>query len=85
MDVTAVLPLALVMAAGPKIISAVFFATSSRWQGNPAAYPVGALISVTAFFNDDHGRVLHRHHREQPRELASGFRTPSRAGGWCAR
>jgi hypothetical protein len=74
MNVTAILPLALVMAAGPKIISAVFFATSSRWQGNSAAYPLGALISVTAC-----------HHREQPRELASGFRTPSRAGGWCAR
>jgi hypothetical protein len=45
-----VLPLAIVMVAGPQIISAVFFATSVNWKGTSAAYVLGAAVSVTAFF-----------------------------------
>jgi hypothetical protein len=42
-----VLPLALVMIAGPQIISAVFLATSVEWQRNSLAYVVGAALSIT--------------------------------------
>lgn len=44
-----ILPLAIVMIAGPQIISAVFFATSQRWGANSTAYVAGAAISITAF------------------------------------
>jgi len=38
--------MAIVMISGPQIVSAVFFAVSSRWRANSAAYVVGALIAV---------------------------------------
>ena len=44
-----VLPLAIVMVAGPQIISAVFLATSENWRKNSAAYVAGVLITVTFF------------------------------------
>jgi Sap, sulfolipid-1-addressing protein len=44
----AVLPLAVVMVAGPQIISAFFFATGENWRRESAAYVVGAAISITA-------------------------------------
>jgi phosphate starvation-inducible membrane PsiE len=42
-----VLPLAIVMVAGPQIISAIFLATSESWQKNSAAFLAGVLIAVT--------------------------------------
>lgn len=46
MDFLKVLPLAVVMIAGPQIISAFFFATSEGWRRISAAYVVGAAISI---------------------------------------
>jgi Sap, sulfolipid-1-addressing protein len=48
MNLAAVLPLAVVMVAGPQIISAFFFATGESWRRESAAYVVGAAISITA-------------------------------------
>jgi Sap, sulfolipid-1-addressing protein len=48
-DVLKVLPLTIVMIAGPQIISSFFFATSERWQATSLGYILGALISVTVF------------------------------------
>jgi hypothetical protein len=42
-----VLPLAFVMVAGPQILSAIFFATSEKWQRNTAAYLLGAALSIS--------------------------------------
>ena len=42
-----VLPFALVMIAGPQIVSAVFLATSVNWARNSLAYLVGAALSIT--------------------------------------
>ena len=42
-----VLPFALVMIAGPQIVSAVFLATSVNWARNSLAYLVGAALSTT--------------------------------------
>lgn len=50
MNLASVLPLAIVMIAGPQLISAVFFATSVNWKGTSAAYILGAAVSVIAFF-----------------------------------
>jgi hypothetical protein len=44
----AVLPLTVVMVAGPQIISAFFFATGENWRRESAAYIAGAAISITA-------------------------------------
>jgi len=44
-----VLPLAFVMVAGPQIISAIFLATSEKWEKNSAAFLAGVLLSVTLF------------------------------------
>jgi hypothetical protein len=49
-NLASVLPLAIVMIAGPQIISAVFFATSVNWKGTSSAYILGAAVSVIAFF-----------------------------------
>lgn len=46
MDFLKILPLAFVMVAGPQIISAFFFATSSNWKKITAAYVCGAAISI---------------------------------------
>jgi Sap, sulfolipid-1-addressing protein len=49
-NLASVLPLAIVMIAGPQLISAVFFATSVNWKGTSSAYILGAAVSVFAFF-----------------------------------
>ena len=48
MSIAATLPLAVVMVAGPQIISAFFFATSEKWKTDSAAYVLGAAVSITA-------------------------------------
>jgi hypothetical protein len=53
-----ILPMAFVMIAGPQILSAIFLATSEKWQRNSAAYVAGAALSITlivtiAFFIGD--------------------------------
>lgn len=42
-----VLPLAVVMVAGPQFLSAVFLATSGGWRRNSAAYLLGASLSIS--------------------------------------
>jgi 4-amino-4-deoxy-L-arabinose transferase-like glycosyltransferase len=42
-----ILPLAIVMVAGPQILSAIFFATSVRWRQTSAAYILGAALSIS--------------------------------------
>jgi len=42
-----VLPLAVVMIAGPQILSSIFLATSERWRANSAAYVLGASLSIS--------------------------------------
>jgi hypothetical protein len=39
--------LAFVKIAGPQILSAIFLATSEKWQRNTAAYLAGAALSIT--------------------------------------
>ncbi|HEV2790721.1 MAG TPA: GAP family protein [Solirubrobacterales bacterium] len=46
MDFLKVLPLAVVMVAGPQIISAFLFATSDSWKRISAAYVAGAALSI---------------------------------------
>lgn len=48
MSFLSVLPLAVVMVAGPQILSAIFLATSEGWRGNSTAYIVGAALSISA-------------------------------------
>ncbi|MWG34236.1 GAP family protein [Halomarina oriensis] len=48
MSVAAVLPLAIVMVAGPQILSAVFLATSEQWRRTSFAYVFGASLSISA-------------------------------------
>jgi len=50
MNVAAMLPLAIVMIAGPQIISAIFFATSEKWKGDSANFVAGAAISITVIY-----------------------------------
>jgi hypothetical protein len=45
-DFLKVLPLAVVMVAGPQIITAFFFATSDSWKRISAAYVAGAALSI---------------------------------------
>jgi Sap, sulfolipid-1-addressing protein len=40
------LPMAVVMIAGPQILSAIFLATSENWRPNSIAYIAGAAISI---------------------------------------
>ena len=47
MNLLTILPLAFVMIAGPQLLSAIFLATSEKWQQNTAAYLVGAALSIT--------------------------------------
>ncbi|MCU4754057.1 GAP family protein [Halobacteria archaeon AArc-curdl1] len=42
-----VLPLAIVMIAGPQIISSIFLSTSERWRANATAYVFGAALSIS--------------------------------------
>jgi len=46
MKLLQVLPLSVVMVAGPQILSSVFFATSENWRKNSLAYVAGAAISI---------------------------------------
>ncbi|WP_254762940.1 GAP family protein [Natrinema marinum] len=47
MSLIQVLPLAIVMIAGPQILSPIFLATSEKWRANSAAYVLGALLSIS--------------------------------------
>jgi hypothetical protein len=47
MNFLTLLPLAIVMIAGPQILSAVFLATSEDWKKNSAAFVFGAALSIT--------------------------------------
>ena len=47
MDFLTVLPLAIVMVAGPQILSAIFLATSADWRRNSLAYVGGAALSIS--------------------------------------
>jgi Sap, sulfolipid-1-addressing protein len=46
-ELLTVLPLAIVMVAGPQIVSSVFLATSVGWARNSAAYVIGAACSIS--------------------------------------
>jgi hypothetical protein len=53
-----ILPLAIVMIAGPQILSAIFLATTERWRQNSFAYVTGAALSISivvavAYFASD--------------------------------
>lgn len=48
MDIAKILPLTIVMIAGPQILSAIFLATSEDWRSNSAAFVLGASLSITA-------------------------------------
>jgi hypothetical protein len=42
-----ILPLAIVMVAGPQLLSAIFLAVSANWRRNSAAYLLGAALSIS--------------------------------------
>ena len=48
MSLVQVLPLAIVMIAGPQILSPIFLATSEQWRANSAAYVFGAALSISS-------------------------------------
>ena len=50
-DIASILPMTIVMIAGPQIISAVFLATSEDWRRNSIAFIGGALLSITLFIS----------------------------------
>jgi len=47
MSFVEVLPLAIVMIAGPQIISSIFLSTSERWRTNSMAYVFGSALSIS--------------------------------------
>ncbi|MBX0288374.1 GAP family protein [Haloarcula salinisoli] len=47
MSLLTVLPLAVVMVAGPQFLSAIFLATSDQWRRNSAAYVTGAALAIS--------------------------------------
>jgi threonine/homoserine/homoserine lactone efflux protein len=47
MSLFTLLPLAIVMIAGPQLLSAIFLATSENWRRNSASFVVGAALSIT--------------------------------------
>ncbi|PCR89230.1 GAP family protein [Natrinema ejinorense] len=47
MSLVQVLPLAIVMIAGPQILSPIFLATSEKWRANSTAYVFGAFLSIS--------------------------------------
>jgi hypothetical protein len=47
MSLVEVLPLAIVMIAGPQILSPIFLATSEQWRANSTAYVLGAALSIS--------------------------------------
>lgn len=48
MDIAKIIPLSIVMIAGPQILSAIFLATSEGWRKNSFAYAFGAALSISA-------------------------------------
>ncbi|RKD89265.1 GAP family protein [Halopiger aswanensis] len=48
MSLVDVLPLAIVMIAGPQILSSIFLATSEQWRTNSVAYVFGATLSISS-------------------------------------
>ena len=48
MDFAKIIPMAIVMIAGPQILSAIFLATTEEWRRNSLAYVAGAALSITA-------------------------------------
>ncbi|WP_123537385.1 GAP family protein [Halosimplex salinum] len=48
MSFLTILPLAIVMVAGPQFLSAIFLATSRDWRRNSALFVLGAAISISA-------------------------------------
>ncbi|AGN00770.1 hypothetical protein L593_04095 [Salinarchaeum sp. Harcht-Bsk1] len=48
MSLLQVLPLAIVMVAGPQFLSAIFLATTDRWRANSLAFVAGAALSISA-------------------------------------
>lgn len=48
MTLAKMLPMAIVMIAGPQILSSIFLATSENWRRNSIAYTLGAACSITA-------------------------------------
>ncbi len=48
MNLVKMLPMAIVMIAGPQILSAIFLVTSENWRRNSLAYLAGASLSITA-------------------------------------
>ncbi|QLH84235.1 GAP family protein [Halosimplex pelagicum] len=48
MSFLTILPLAVVMVAGPQLLSAVFLATSREWRRNSALFVAGAALSISA-------------------------------------
>ena len=47
MSFLTLLPLAIVMIAGPQLLSAIFLATSEDWRRNSALFVFGAALSIT--------------------------------------
>jgi len=47
MSFLTILPLAVVMVAGPQILSAIFLATSREWRRNSALFVFGAALSIS--------------------------------------
>ncbi|WP_436923894.1 GAP family protein [Halosimplex amylolyticum] len=47
MSFLTILPLAIVMVAGPQLLSAIFLATSRDWRRNSALYVIGAALSIS--------------------------------------
>jgi len=48
MSFVTILPLAVVMVAGPQFLTAVFLATSRDWRRNSALFVLGAAVSISA-------------------------------------
>jgi hypothetical protein len=49
MSFLTLLPMAVVMIAGPQILSSIFLATSENWKRDSIAYVAGAALSITIF------------------------------------
>lgn len=47
MNIAKIIPMAVVMIAGPQILSAIFLATSENWRRNSLAFVAGAALSIT--------------------------------------
>jgi hypothetical protein len=46
-DIAKLIPMAIVMIAGPQILSAIFLATTERWKMNSLAFVAGAALSIS--------------------------------------